>query len=196
MCKALEAIVRDVIVDYMQANDMLADCQHGYCSKRSCNTQLLEVVHDITLAIGNNQPIDIIFLGFRKAFDSVPHQQLITRLNMRGISGTILNWIRNFLPERQQKVKVGNIFSKTTDVTSGVHQGSILGPIVFIIYINDLPDCVSCTCIVFADDTKLYHFSSKSSVLQKDLTSLERLSDLWHLQFKIKKMQGSSLWCK
>ena len=87
------------------------------------------------------QPVDMIFLNFKKAFDSVPHQ----RLNMRGISGTLQNWIRKFLSKRQQKVKVSNNYSKTTDVTSGVPRSSILSPILFIININDLPDCVSST---------------------------------------------------
>ena len=77
----------------------------------------------------------MIFLDFKKALDSVPHQQLITKLNIHGISRAMLNWIINFLSKRQQKVKVCHIFSKTTDVISGVPQSSILGPILFIIYI-------------------------------------------------------------
>ena len=97
---------------------------------------------------------------------------------MHGISGTILNWIRNLIPERQQKVKIGNIFYNTTDVISGVPQGSIPSPMVFIIYVNNLPDCVYSTCNIFADDTKLHNSSSKSSVLIKDLNSLQYQSDL------------------
>ena len=165
----------------MQAIDLLTDCQHGSHSKRLCNTQLLEVIEDPTIAIENNQPSDMIFLDFKKAFHSVPHQWIVIKLNMHDISGAILNWIRNFLSKRQQKVKVGNIFSKTSDVTNGVPQGSILGPILFRIYINNLPNCVSSTCKIFADDTTLYNFSSKSSVLQKDLNSLQHWSDLWQL---------------
>ena len=134
----------------MQAHDLLTDCQQGFCCKRSCNTQLPEVIEDLTIAIEINQPVDMIFFDLRKTFDSVHHQRLITIL--------ILNWIRNFLCERQQDVKAGNIFYKTTDMTSGVSQGSILGPILFIIYINDLPDCVSSSCKIFADDTKFYNF--------------------------------------
>ena len=79
----------------MQANDLLKDCQHGFCSIRSCNTQLLEVIEDVIIAIKNNQPVDMIFSDFKKAFDSVPHQQLITKVNMHGISRIILNWSRN-----------------------------------------------------------------------------------------------------
>ena len=75
-----------VIADYMQAIDLLTDCQHGFSSKRSCNTQLLEVIEDLTIAIDNNEQVDMIFLDLKKAFDSVPCQRLITKLNMHGIS--------------------------------------------------------------------------------------------------------------
>ena len=114
-------------------------------------------------------------------------------INMHGISGKILNWIRNFPSNRQQKVKVGNIFYKTTDVTSGVPQGSILGPILLIIYINALPDCVSSTCKIFADDTKLYNFSSKQIFLQIDSNSLKCWSDMWQLHFNIKNARFFTL---
>ena len=115
------------------------------------------------------------------------------KLNMHGISGTILNWIRNFLFKRQQMVKVDNIYYGATNVTNGVPQSSILGPILSIIYINNLPNCVSSTCIIFADDTKLHNFKSKSIVFQKIHFNVGLICGRCNL---IEKIQGSSLWCK
>ena len=177
----------------MQADDLLTDCQHWFRSKKSCSTQLLEVIDDLTIAIENNQPVDMIFLDYKKAYDSATHQRLITKLNMHGISGTMLNWIRHFFQIDNKRLMLVTFFSKTSDVTSGVPQGSMLAPILPKININDLNDCVSTTCKILAGNTKLYDFSSKSSDLQKDLYTFQRWSDLWQIQFNIKNARFITL---
>ena len=107
-CKVFESIVRDCIVDYMSCNNLFSDCQHGFRQHRSCVTQLLQVMEDLTKLLDNKHNIDIIYFDFKKAFDTVPHERLKTKLEFYGITGKVLNWITDFLSNRKQKGKVGN----------------------------------------------------------------------------------------
>ena len=106
--------------------------------------------------IDQHNQIDAIYLDFQKAFDTVPHLRLISKLKSYGIKGKLLSWIENFLFERKQRVVLNESYSNWTPVTSGIPQGSVLGPILFTIYINDLPDTLINTTKLFADDTKIY----------------------------------------
>ena len=130
---------------------------------------------------------DILYLDFAKAFDTVPHQRLINKLEAYGVEGTILKWISSFLSNRTQRVRVNNSYSNSTPVHSGIPQGSVLGPVLFTIYINDLPDVVESICKIFADDTKLYGPTQNSSIIQNDLKSLMKWSRLWLLGFNVPK---------
>ena len=103
--------------------------------------------------VGN--PLDAVYLDFQKAFDTVPHQRLIYKVESYGIGKSIVDWIRDFLTDRRQRVALNGHFSQWADVTSGIPQGSVLGPLLFVIYINDLPEAVVNTVRIFADDTKL-----------------------------------------
>ena len=123
----------------------------------------------------------------KKAFDSVPHERLLVKLRSYGIDGKLFLWIQDFLRGRQQYVKVGNSLSKTRSVTSGIPQGSILGPILFLIFINDLPDCVESICTIFADDTKAYNSSENFHAMQSDVNALQEWSDRWQLFFNSAK---------
>eukprot|EP00745_Piridium_sociabile_P030076 TRINITY_DN49785_c0_g2_i5.p1 TRINITY_DN49785_c0_g2~~TRINITY_DN49785_c0_g2_i5.p1 ORF type:complete len:167 (+),score=21.68 TRINITY_DN49785_c0_g2_i5:150-650(+) len=146
----------------------------------------MEVMEDLTLLLDERNPVDVLYLDFRKAFDSVPHQRLLKKMEAYGIVGPILNWVRDFLTEREQKVRVGNETS-SAKVRSGIPQGSILGPVLFTIYINDLHDCVKSTCKIFADDTKIYGKARDKYTLQKDLNSLQEWTEEWNLYFNIDK---------
>ena len=100
--------------------------------------------------------IDQVYLDFSKAFDKVPHQRLILNLQNIGVKGKLLSWIESFLTNRMQSVKVNGVRSFWSSVLSGVPQGSVLGPLLFILYVNDLPSCLkTCSCKIFADDTKI-----------------------------------------
>ena len=114
---------------------------------------------------------------------SVPHERLLIKLESYGISGNVLRWIRSFLTGRTQYVKVGQKKSSPCSLSSGIPQGSVLGPILFLIFINDLPDCLSSLCKIFADDTKVYNLSNKHDTLQDDLYALQDWSEKWHLFF-------------
>ena len=126
--------------------------------------------------------------GFKKkAFDQVPHRRLLHKLNYLGITGNIHKWISDFLKDRNQRVRVGNFYSEPAQVTSGIPQGSILGPILFTIFINDLPECVSSCCKIFADDTKLYDVASNCTQIKKDIDALQKWSVKWNLYFNADK---------
>ena len=187
ICKVLESFVTDAIQNYMESNNLFNQCQHGFRTHRSCVTQLLEVMNELTKIADNKEDMDIIYLDFSKAFDTVPHKRLINKLKAYGIEGNLLNWIAHFLKDRRQRVRVNNSYSDFSPVASGIPQGSILGPDLFIIYINDLPENIKSCCKIFADDTKLYGPSKSHDILQEDLLNLLKWSDIWQLKFNVSK---------
>ena len=154
--KLLERVFQDKILGLVSRNKTISCHQHGFQSRCSCISQLLECLNDWTDQYDKNISTDVIYLDFAKAFDTVPHKRLIHKLRAYGIRGKVLHWIRNFLGHRRQKVVLQNGCSSWKDVISGVPQGSILGPILFLLYVNDIPSIVSSTAKMFPDDTKLY----------------------------------------
>ena len=129
-------------------------------------------------------------MDFQKAFDSVPHKRLISKVKAHGIDGNILRWIENFLSNRIQRVIINGAQSEDKTVTSGIPQGSVLGPILFVMYINDLPASVQSEIRLFADDTKLFTRSDlegATETLQKDLDLLQNWSEKWLLRFHPEK---------
>ena len=133
---------------------------------------------------------DAIYLDFAKAFDTVPHSRLIGKLQAYGITGDLLQWVEAFLRDRSQVVKVNGEESFSAPVLSGIPQGSVLGPLLFVIYINDLPDSIKSDTLMFADDTKIMRciMSEVDSLdLQQDIHELEEWSDRWLLRFNAEK---------
>ena len=188
--KILESLVRDAIVEHMSTRGLFCDAQHGFVPGRSCITQLLIVMEHWTKAIDEGVPVDAVYLDFQKAFDTVPHERLLRKLSAYGIRGQILDWIRDFLSYRRQRVIINGTASDWTSVLSGIPQGSVLGPTLFVCFINDLPTTVSSTIQIFADDTKIYRTLrnySDFTALQDDLTSLKNWSDKWQLHFNASK---------
>ena len=186
-CKILESIVTDEVRKFMETNKLFNKCQHGFRNKRSCVTQLLEVLNDFTKMVEKGECIDVIYLDFSKAFDTVPHQRLLNKLKANGIQNNLLKWIESFLSNRTQRVRVNASYSDYVPVTSGIPQGSILGPLLFIIFINDLSDGTSCPCKIFADDTKSYDIDKNHKLLQKDLLTFLKWSAKWLLKFNKSK---------
>ena len=190
LCKVLESFIRDIIVSHMEQNKLFVDNQHGFRSKRSCATQLLEVIEEWSDILDRGGNIDCIYLDFAKAFDTVPHQRLLLKLNAYGVRGNIHKWISNFLNERKQRVRLGSSCSQWMEVKSGIPQGSVLGPILFLVFINDLPEIVENITKLFADDTKVYkEISSESDILslQADIDALDEWSETWQIKFNASK---------
>ena len=189
-CKVLESFVRDALLDHFVSNNLLSERQFGFLPGRSCALQLLVVVEEWLRIVDSRGAVDVIYLDFRKAFDSVPHRRLISKLQAYGVDGPLLRWIQAFLSNRKQRVGIESEYSEWTPVTSGIPQGSVLGPVLFLIYINDLPDAVRSTAMLFADDTKVYrrvNSDQDRDVLQADIDAMETWATIWQLPFNRKK---------
>ena len=186
-CKLLEHIIHSSVMSHFQSHSILHDAQHGFRKKRSCESQLILTVHAIARKLANKTQVDVILLDFAKAFDKVPHQRLLMKLSYYGIGGRTLDWIRAFLANRKQRVVVNGSTSSEGDVSSGVPQGTVLGPLLFLAFINDLPENVhSSDTKLFADDCLLFRqirSQADAAALQKDLTSLERWETKWQMAF-------------
>ncbi len=167
-------------------NCSLLNRQYGFISGRSISLQLLEVLDKWSEALDNGESIDVIYMDFQKAFDVVPHRRLISKIKSYNFTNQLAAWIESFLSGRSQQVIVNKSKSKWMDVTSGIPQGSVLGPLLFVIFINDLPESVKSTLFLFADDTKIYRTiqnSDDQAILQSDLDKLHQWSEKWLLRF-------------
>lgn len=186
VCKLIEKFIKQAIQDYLIEHDLLSNKQHGFISGRSTVTQLLRYLDECIEEISDGSVVDVIYLDFSKAFDTVPHQRLMSKLESYGITGKVKQWVKSFLTGRSQTVKVNNDESLPAPVLSGIPQGSVLGPLLFVIYINDLPDIINSNVYLFADDTKLMRkvkSEEDAKSLQLDLDKLEAWSKKWLLQF-------------
>ena len=184
VCKILESLIRDAIMDHMLQHNLFSKFQYGFLPGRSTVLQLLKILDKWTEAMDNGYQIEVIYLDFRKAFDTVPHKRLINKIRHYGIVDPVLQWIKDFLSDRTQKVVIRDKYSNEMAVSSGIPQGSVLGPVLFLIYINDLPSVVKHEAFIFADDTKLCRTSKEQdNDIQEDLRQLDNWSEKWLLQF-------------
>jgi len=188
--KILERIIQDSLIKHIDVNNIISCHQHGFQKSSSCVTQLIECLNDWTESYDQKIETDIIYLDFAKAFDSVPHQRLIQKIRSTGVRGNLLRWIQAWLTDRRQRVVLPGASSSWKPVYSGVPQGSILGPVLFLLYVNDIPQQVHSTVKMFADDTKLYRTVNSlddCEKLQEDLNSLAAWANHWLLRFNEKK---------
>ena len=197
LCKLRESIIKENIVQYLSSNDLIYSKQYGFMPKKSTNAQLLRYFNDISAHMLKGCQVDSIYLDFSKAFDSIVHSKLLLKLEKYGITGRLFLWLSAFLADRIQSVRVGYSYSDWTPVLSGISQGSVLGSILFIIYINDLsagcPDLES--LYLFADDAKCFRVVASlcdCERFQKSLDSVAIWSNLWQLNLAGEKCQTIS----
>ena len=175
-CKILESFIRDAIIRYMRENGLISRKQFGFLTGRSTVLQLLKVIDSWTEILDRGGCVDVIYCDFMKAFDTVPHHRLINVLEYYGIDDPILSWIKDFLTDRRQKVVINGVASKWHQVTSGIPQGSVLGPVLFVVYINTMVEESGVSDVyLYADDTKIFneiHCQQDIDDLQQDLNRL------------------------
>lgn len=189
-CKLMEKVLRKEIVDHLESKNLLKSYQHGFRSGRSCLTQLLEYLEELESMVDEGDSVDVVYLDCRKAFDTVPHRRLLLKLEALGVRGNISRWIQNFLKDRKQRVCIRGSSSEWLDVWSGVPQGSVLGPVLFLVFINDLLESTHSKGKLFADDAKIYKRMKNEAdgvTLQQDLDALQDWSRKWLLQFNEEK---------
>ena len=192
-CKLLERIVINAIYKHLIDNDILCNDQHGFVRGRSTCTNLLEALNDWTHNVQDNCPTMVIYIDFSKAFDVVQHDKLFLKLRSYGICEVLLNWIINLFSNRTFSTKINDLLSSVANLICGVIQGSVIGPLMFLIYINDLVVLLSRFGVkvkLFADDAKLYVKVVNTLAideLEKALTALSQWADEWQLSISVSK---------
>lgn len=190
--KILESIIKDQVIDHLNTNNLIHDTQHGFMKNKSCTTNLLEFLEIVTNSVDKGQCFDIVYLDFCKAFDKVPTERLLISLKAHGIDGFLLTWLENWLRNRRQRVVLNGLFSTWKAVLSGVPQGSILGPLLFLIFINCFDNVALLITILrkFADDAKLGQIirdETDRQRLQECLNNLSEWAVTWGMKFNVKK---------
>ena len=190
ICRILERIIKEEMTEYLETNNIIHGSQHGFLKRRSCVTNLLTYMESLTCHVDAGTPVDVIYLDFSKAFDTVPHKRLIKKLESIKLNKNIIDWIKNWLSQRKQRVVIRGSSSEWLPVTSGVPQGSVLGPLLFLIYINDVDTEVDSLLLKFADDTKIMRpirTPDDQLKLQKDLDKLNEWAERWQMRFNASK---------
>ena len=189
-CKLLEHIICRHLMTHLETEKILTTLNHGFRKGFSCETQLITTINDLCKNMERKKQTDVAILDFSKAFDTVPHDKLLYKLSKYGIKGNLYKWLQCFLTRRQMKVLVDGEESEEKPVDSGVPQGTVLGPILFLCHINDLPKAVKSQVRLFADDCLLYrpiNSQQDHQTLQTDLQELEKWADTWGMRFNAKK---------
>uniref|UniRef100_A0A803JL20 Reverse transcriptase domain-containing protein n=1 Tax=Xenopus tropicalis TaxID=8364 RepID=A0A803JL20_XENTR len=195
--KLLEGVIRDRLLEYIAVHNTISLCQHGFMRNRSCQTNLITFYEEVSKELNAGMALDVIYLDFAKVFDTVPHRRLMIKLRNIGLEHNICNWIENWLKDRLQRVVVNGTFSNWTSVVSGVPQGSVLGPLLFNLFINDLEVGIDSTVSIFAADTKLCKTISSmqdAATLQSNLIKLENWAAKWKIRFNVLTSTNVCTW--
>ncbi|CAM5121275.1 unnamed protein product [Eretmochelys imbricata] len=190
VCKVLEKILKEKVVKDIEVNGKWDKIQHGFRKGRSCQTNLISFFEKETDFLDKGNAVDLIYLDFSKVFDTVPHGELLVKLEKMGINTKIERWIRNWLTGRLQRVQLKGELSGWRKVTSGVPPGSVLGPILFNLFITDLGTKSGSVLIKSADDTKLggiANLEKDQDIIQEDVDDLVNWSNSNRMKFNSEK---------
>ena len=191
--KIMESLIKSTIRSHLQSNNLIRSSQHGFMDRKSCLSNLLHCMEEVTTILDEGDSADVLYLDFSKAFDKVQHQRLLNKMQQLGIGGKILDWVRAWLSNRMQRVVLNGQQSNMIPVPCSVPQGSVLGPLLFIIFINDIDLCmdiVQLLLLKFADDTKAIkriHSQLDNQDLQHVIENLHDWASKWQLYFNINK---------
>ena len=191
-CKVMEAIIKDEIVEHLERNKLIRPSQHGFMKGRSCTSNLIVFLDKLSAAVDAGEAVDVVYLDFAKAFDKVPTQRLLKKVKAHGIGGQLYQWIKSWLTDRRQRVVLNGQASGWAAVLSGVPQGSVLGPLLFLIFINDLDGAAPGVDILlkFADDTKVGQIVRNEEDCARLQAALDGMVDWtvrWGMQFNVQK---------
>jgi len=188
-CKTLEHIVYSNVCKFLDSNNILTPRQHGFRPGFSCETQLVLSIDDWGRSLDSGFRTDVAVFDFSKAFDSVLHTRLLGKLHSYGICGQMLTWFSSFLLNHYQRVVVNGSQSSWSDVIWDVPQGTVLGPLLFLLYINDITGNIQSNIRLFADDCIMYRTRSQDDFckLQNDISSLLKWAETWQMRFNSKK---------
>ena len=187
--KIFEKVIFNNLFAYFQENKFLSDNQSGFRSGDSCTSQLVAITHEIYKAFDGNPSLETrgVFLDMSKAFDKIWHDGLLYKLKNYGVEGDFYNILKNYLQNRKQKVVLNGQYSSWLDINAGVPQGSVLGPLLFLIYINDLPENLVSVSKLFADDTSIFstvsEINKSSEDLNQDLSTVNNWAFQWKMAF-------------
>ena len=194
LIKIFEKVVRNNLVQFLEENNLFNKNQHGFRLGRSCLSQLLDYHDKIISSLEAGFNVDSVYLDFSKAFDKVDHQIVLAKLSLIGIRGKLLLWIESFLTSRMQHVMVNGVFSSQCPVVSGVPQGSVLGPLLFLVLLSDIDSNIVSSCLAsFADDTRLWKGISgvnDASALQRDLEIVYQWAEDNNMSFNNLKFEN------
>ena len=190
LSRIMERIVKTSMISFLIDNSLISSAQHGFMNKKSCATSHVELFDHISTLQDTGHAIYIVYFDFNKAFDTVPHKKLLYKLQLYGFRDPLYSWIQSFLKDRSQFITIDQHCSTRRTVPSGVIQGSVLGPLLFLLYINDITDCIkNGRPFLFADDLKIV-YSSASDInisIQQDLTNIDLWCKTWTMKLNSKK---------
>ena len=186
LLKVMEKLLRGFMVSHLTTHNLLSSNQHGFMRKRSCMSNLIAFLDEVTARVDRGEDVEVCYMDFRKAFDSVNHRLLLTKLQGFGLADNLLAWLRSFLIGRTFHVTVNGENSREGVILSGVPQGSVLGPLLFLLFVNDLADKLICPAFLFADDLKIVG-DPKTSIPQRDLATILEWTTTWDLPLNVTK---------
>ena len=191
-CKLLEHVICSHVLKYLDKHHLLSDYQHCFRKGHSCESQILITLDDLYRSFDKRNQVDVGVLDFSRAFDTVPHMRLMSKFSSLGITRPIQKWLQAFLTGRTMSVVVDGVETEPAGVLSGVPQGTVSGPLLFLIYINDMPNVISSGTYIhlFADDCLIYRDISSLDdqvILQRDLVALQGWAERWGMGFNPSK---------